>query len=275
MNPRAQQDQRKESAFRDTNKVDLRNEIQAEYGSQPVPWFDWIFDSFDLLNHSQVLELGCGSGSFWKDNETHLPKGWNIFLSDLTPDIVRGAKANLETVPRRFHYLDVDSQSLPFPAESFDAVLAIGLLDLVPDLNQALSEIWRVLRPGGQFLASAGGKGHLHELEERLIPFIPKEVGETLGGKENHFGMENGETLLAPYFEEVVRLKYNDQMVFNNLQPILDYVLSEQAIVWAMPLDKLGKFVQSIKQELVQHSVIDVTIHKGLFIGKKKVIGNK
>jgi demethylmenaquinone methyltransferase/2-methoxy-6-polyprenyl-1,4-benzoquinol methylase len=51
------------------------------------------------------------------------------------------------------HWSGTDALSLPFPAGSFDAVVSGFLLRNVSDLPQALSEQWRVLKPGGRIVS--------------------------------------------------------------------------------------------------------------------------
>jgi ubiquinone/menaquinone biosynthesis C-methylase UbiE len=113
-------------------------------------------------------------------------------LTDPVTGIIQDARTRLADLPNNVRFLNADCQALPYPSEHFDAVLAIGVLDLLPNLDQALAEIWRVLGPSGLFLASAGGKGHLEELEALLKPFIPDDQAELLGGDESRFGLENG-----------------------------------------------------------------------------------
>jgi ubiquinone/menaquinone biosynthesis C-methylase UbiE len=259
------------SGSADANKLDLRNEIQEEHRTHPMPWSEWVFQSIKLFDKSRVLELGGGTGTFWQKNASHLPHHWKILLTDQSMDMIRQAQANLSASRSPIRFLSVDSQSLPFPDERFDAVLAVGLLDLVPNLDQALREVWRVLLPSGQIIATAGGKGHLHELENLLRPFLPEEVVQQLGGQEDRFGLENGEKLLSPHFRSIVRHDYNDQLIFTELSPILDYILSEQAIVWSMPLNHLGEFVQQVKHALAKSGHITVTVRKGVFVAKKKI----
>lgn len=273
MAPYTEQKQQEKSTFHDSNKIDLRNEIQAAYGSHPVPWFNWVFEAMDLPSQSRILEIGCGSGAFWQENQERIPADWRLTLTDPVTGIIQDARTRLADLENKARFLAADCQALPYPGDHFDAVLAIGVLDLLPNLDQALAEIWRVLGPSGMFLATAGGKGHLEELEARLKPFIPDDQAELLGGDESRFGLENGTQRLSTYFEEVTRRDFSDRMVFTQLQPILDYILSDEAIVWSMPLDRLGKFVHRLKRELEQNHEIGVSIRKGLFVARKKVIG--
>ena len=268
MNSRIHQ---KKKTLNDPNKIDLRNEIQAKYGDHPVPWFKWVFNFLDIPKSGRLLELGCGSGALWRENQKRIPESSALYLSDLSPEIVQQSKNNLSGLHSKPYFLDINSQSLPFNEETFDAVLAIGLLDLVPNLHNALSESWRVLRPSGLLFASAGGKGHLQEMTELLRPYLSDDPKKVLGGNEEYFGLENGERILSSYFEEVIRHDYLASMSFTSLQPILNYVLSEQAVLWSLPVNKMGPFVQQLKRDLARRGEIRVTIQKGLFIAKKKV----
>ena len=53
---------------------------------------------------------------------------------------------------------------LPFEADTFDAVVANHMLYHVPDRAQALAEMQRVLKPGGQVYLATNGLAHLREL---------------------------------------------------------------------------------------------------------------
>ena len=56
------------------------------------------------------------------------------------------------------------SQDLPYADESFDVVAALWMLYHVPDVDRALAEVRRVLRPGGLFVAVTNGDGHVADL---------------------------------------------------------------------------------------------------------------
>lgn len=64
--------------------------------------------------------------------------------------------------------MQADEDRLPFPAESFDLVVSVGVLDSVNDLPGALTLVRRALRPDGLFLAAFCGAGTLSTLRSVL-----------------------------------------------------------------------------------------------------------
>jgi len=71
----------------------------------------------------------------------------------------------------------------------------------VPDRTRALSEIHRVLRPGGRLLATTMGRGHLRELRELVEKIVPDAYSN--GTSVEEFGLENGTDQLAEWFPEI------------------------------------------------------------------------
>lgn len=269
MNEHTDQKRLRESAYSKADELDRRNAIQESFGSRAKPWFRWVFEQLDLSETAAVLELGCGSGALWLENQPRLSPGWQLTLSDLSPGMLRDARKSLKGLKPAPVFAVLDAQSLPFEDKQFDAVLAVGLLDHLADVPRAAREIWRALRPGGKLLASAGGSGHLRELRKRLRPFLPKQKSENLGGAAERFGLENGEAILNRIFQQVARHDYFDRLVFEEAQPVIDYVLSEQAIQTALDPERLSGFVNRIKRELIERGKIQVSVEKGLFVAAR------
>jgi SAM-dependent methyltransferase len=81
-----------------------------------------------------------------------------------------------------------DAQTLRFPDESFDCAVAAWMLYHLPDVPLALSELARVLRPGGRLVAVTNGREHLRELKDlagdswfKNNPFTNEDAVELLG----------------------------------------------------------------------------------------------
>jgi ubiquinone/menaquinone biosynthesis C-methylase UbiE len=94
-----------------------------------------------------VLELGAGNGL----NFAHYPDSVTEVAAVEPEDYLRERAADTAAgapVPTRV--VDAVADDLPFPDESFDAVVASLVLCSVPDQGTALAELRRVLRPAGE-----------------------------------------------------------------------------------------------------------------------------
>jgi ubiquinone/menaquinone biosynthesis C-methylase UbiE len=97
-----------------------------------------------------ILEIGCGQG-------TGARIIYDLFTPqryvgiDLDPRMIRRAIRRSGTLPNTT-FLERDVTSLEFPDATFDLVLDFGILHHVPDWRNALAEVHRMLRPGGEFL---------------------------------------------------------------------------------------------------------------------------
>ncbi len=95
-----------------------------------------------------VLELGCGMGtmaSHWARN------GSRVHAVDLNPVAVAMTTRRMEMMGLSASVQSADANVLPFANASFDYVYSWGVLHHSPDLDRSVDELFRVLRPGGQF----------------------------------------------------------------------------------------------------------------------------
>ena len=91
-----------------------------------------------------VLDAGAGPGRLCADLTT---RGWTVSGIDRSPEMVARARARVPEAADRL--LEGDLRRLPFADESFDAVVASGVLEYVPDRPAAIEELARVLRRNG------------------------------------------------------------------------------------------------------------------------------
>jgi GrpB-like predicted nucleotidyltransferase (UPF0157 family) len=102
------------------------------------------------------------------------------------------------TAARGVDALVGDVQELGFPTRSFDAAVANFMLYHVPDLDRGLSELARVLRPGGVLVAATNSVRQLAEMWEL--------VGRDLSDRADLFSRETGEPILRRHFRAVRRI---------------------------------------------------------------------
>jgi ubiquinone/menaquinone biosynthesis C-methylase UbiE len=113
-----------------------------------------------------VLDVGCGQGI---DLCEYALTGATVTGVDLTPRHVELAREHLDELGLEGSVVLGDAENLPFPDETFDRVSSNGVLHHTPNMPRALSEIHRVLRPGGRATAIVYNRGSgLYWIEQVL-----------------------------------------------------------------------------------------------------------
>jgi SAM-dependent methyltransferase len=104
---------------------------------------------------SDVLDIGTGTGVLARSAVRRWPAARVVGLdasAGMLGIAAREAEATLSGEERaRLEFVPGDAGRLPFPDGAFDLVLASFVLQLVADRKRALTEVVRVLRPGGRF----------------------------------------------------------------------------------------------------------------------------
>src|SRR5205823_11502042 len=140
--------------------LEARIALHARFSTNPG-WAEWLFKREAPGPGARILDLGCGPATLWRANRARIDPSWSLTLADFSPGMIEAARRELGDGAV---YVVADAQELPFPAESFDAVVANHMLYHVADRPRAFAEIRRVLVAGGAFHASTVGRGHLGEL---------------------------------------------------------------------------------------------------------------
>jgi ubiquinone/menaquinone biosynthesis C-methylase UbiE len=117
-----------------------------------------------------VLEVGAGTGT----NLTAYPPVDRLLLSEPAATMRGHLTRRVERSPRRAVVLDAIAEGLPLPTGSVDTVVSTLVLCTVPDVDVALAEMVRVLRPGGRLLfiehVLAPDGSALRRWQHRLAP---------------------------------------------------------------------------------------------------------
>jgi ubiquinone/menaquinone biosynthesis C-methylase UbiE len=96
----------------------------------------------------ETLEVAIGSGL----NLAHYPSDVRLTGVDLSPEMLALAEVRAGRIGRSVQLKEGDAQDLPFADSSFDSVVCTYSLCTVPDEARAISEMERVLRPGGRLM---------------------------------------------------------------------------------------------------------------------------
>jgi ubiquinone/menaquinone biosynthesis C-methylase UbiE len=101
---------------------------------------------FVIGKTGKALEIGCGMGACALQVKKH---GWQTWGIDFSSDNLAGAKDYWHSRGETNHFVLGNITKLPFEDKSFDLIFGMGVLEHVFKTSQAVSEIYRVLKPGG------------------------------------------------------------------------------------------------------------------------------
>ncbi len=153
--------------------------VAERYAKRPVPDEETYRRKLDLAREvltpdSEVLELGCGTGSTAIALAPHAKR---ILAADYSAKMLEIARekaraAGVQNV--EFQQAGVDD--LDLPDASVDAVLAMNLLHLLDDRDAALATVFRLLKPGGAFVSGTACLGDMSVLIRAILP-LARAVG--------------------------------------------------------------------------------------------------
>ncbi len=200
----------------------IHDETHAKYGVPKCDFVSWTLDTVAWQGRETVLDLGSGRGS-------HYPQlieraaDINYFALDLSSFLLQQHPAASQCLTRG------DAVSLPYADDTFDVVMANHVLYHCSDIDGSLSEVKRVLKPTGKLLATTNSIHTMPELQvliRRAIVLLCNNGARVhpLTFPSDAFALENGTRILSRHFYAVVRHDLPGQLVFDNIEPAMDYL---------------------------------------------------
>ena len=244
--------------YANADKLNTRISIHDRYSVNKTGFGNWIFSHYRFPAGSRVLELGCGTGSMWKAQDTLMDACSELVLSDLSEGMMTAAKENIGS-RSNVSFRVIDIQDIPYEEGAFDAVIANMMLYHVPDLEKGLKEVRRVLKEGGNFYCATYGE---HGIMEYLSVLLSDDG---LKEKVNRsFTLQNGQRILGEFFSGVEKLEYPDALEVTNMDDMADYICSLSVMADQNRLQR-----QEIKELLIKNAVngvLHVPKEYGMFI---------
>jgi ubiquinone/menaquinone biosynthesis C-methylase UbiE len=146
------------------------------------PYAKDLVARLNISDHASVLELACGTGILTKQLFEKRNPSVKIVATDLNESMLNygrdrsGSETSVE-------WKQADATELPFADQTFDAVVCQFGLMFFPDKEQAVSEVYRVLKRGGAFLFNVWDA-----IEQNDLPRTAHEVlGKFFAGNPPDF----------------------------------------------------------------------------------------
>ncbi len=181
-----------------------------------------LVDLFDWAPTATVLDIGCGNG-MWTAIAAQRTTGPVVGL-----DSSKGMLAAVAARPERIAAVLADAQRLPLRDDSVDVVLAAWVLYHLPDKVAALSEIRRVLRPNGRFIASTNSADVLPTLDDTFRRCVEEVAGHAVERwiEPLDFTIENGASVLREHFGSVELISNESTFEIPLADPIITFAES-------------------------------------------------
>lgn len=256
-----------ESRVREQYKSDKNLNIRSNlhsYNINKIDFDKWCFDQIRFQKNSRILELGCGTGKLWLKNKDYIDKSLDITLSDFSKSMIKVAQRNLKNLEYKFKYQEINAENIPYEDESFNIIIAQHMLYFVPDIEQAIREVQRILKSNGVFYVTANSCESMMELNKLSEKFAPN-LGLDSNGYSDRFDLEHGKLLLEKYFAKVDVEVLNGRIIVNNSEPVVSYKASTIQGSSILIGEKKKEFANYLEDYIKKNGSISITTKACMF----------
>ena len=142
----------------------------------------------DLAPDARILDVACGSGIVARLAARQISPAGAVTGLDLNPAMLATARTAAEAEGLVITWQEGSADDLPFPSGAFDTVFCQMGLQFFPDRPRAVTEMQRVLAPGGQAIASTWRDLSHHPLFAAWSEAIGRQTGSGAMGLPFSFG---------------------------------------------------------------------------------------
>jgi len=232
----------------------IRQEIHTTYTVPKINFNEWVLDSVHWHGDERVLDVGSGAGTYYPLLKARMPDV-SYHGIDLSPGM-------LAKHPNKGVVTVSDAQKLPYADNTFDVLMANHMMYHLNDVDEAIIEFRRVLKPSGVLMVATNSVQTMPELQvlmRRAILLLTRTGGTQVKPPtpaSNLFALENGCRHLARHFYAVMRNDIPSKLVFPEIDPLMRYLESTRPLREPqLPADVNWDDVMMIMQQQVTHLV--------------------
>lgn len=255
--------------YLNASNISARISLHQMYSTGRPGWFQWIYDNCRICRNMNILELGCGSGTFWTVNRDKLQPDINVTITDISEGMIRDAKRNITNsglAQYNFSYNTTDCCNIPYPDNSFDIVIANHVLFYCNPVTKAVNEIHRVLKSGGRLICSTYSSRHMQEINQ-LVSDFDSRIVLSADRLYTIFGLDNGCQLLNDDFKQIEKKIYKDSLIVDKAEPLIEYIMSCHGNQNQYLLDRYSSFKNFVSDRLSRP--MHITKEAGIFVCTK------
>lgn len=249
-----------QSFSRAAHTYDRAAHLQREIGNH-------LFTLIPVLSEvNTVVDLGCGTGFFTQALNDKFPRSQIIGL-DIAKGMLDFAQAQCHD---SIQWVCADAEALPFSDDSVNFIFSSLAIQWCDNLHQALTEIKRVLQPGGMAVLSTLGSQTLNELKQswEVVDAQP-HVNQFLTHNEIKNTVQEMQFSTQHITSQQTVLKYHSPMeLMRELKELGAHEVTQKQSAGLMGKNRFQSFLkgyQSFKKETffpATYEIIYITIQK-------------
>jgi ubiquinone/menaquinone biosynthesis C-methylase UbiE len=203
----------------------IRQETHDKYTVPKNDFPSWVLETLDWKGDEVILDLGAGIGIYYSRLLAMMPNT-TYYAIDISHKMLKNHPSDSEFLTLS------NAMRLPYKDDSFDVIMANHMLYHIPDIDAAIKEIRRVLKPNGTVLIATNSIHTMPELQvlmRRAIVLLTRYGATQVRPPalpSDNFALENGTRILAQHFFAVVRHDIPGQLVFTEIEPAITYLES-------------------------------------------------
>lgn len=250
---------RREGAYKDNSLIEKRRALY-EFTSPRHIIEEEVLGLLELKGNESLLDIGCAEGKLLLKTIERYP---NVKCTgvDIAAGMINAAEQEARRRKLPISFRVEDAQQLSYPDETFNRVTALHMIYHVQDIEKAISEMARVLIPGGRLVLTANSVK-----SKEMLRVLKLEVADQMGftnypDPNLRFNIGKRGKLLERYFSRVELFPYESKLILKNTQPYVNYFDSTREFWDPPPSDQKWSKVLNLVHNRIQF-LID---QKGLF----------
>lgn len=231
--------------------------------------WEWTAGHYDFAEASKILEVGCGTGDFWKyiDNKNNRNNITEIYLTDFSENMLKTTEETFRNsiLLNHIKFEVADVEMLKYKDNNFDVVLAHLMLYHPSSQEKALSEIKRVLKPSGWVGITTLNIETLMEIFKLAHQVDPQFPDYAVTAAP--FDEKVADNLLPNYFKNIQKFTANIAIQIADVGVLMKFIHTHPvAQKLNLTPEFFGQFEQVVKKQIAEKGYIQTQFRPVLYI---------
>lgn len=244
--------------FKETN-TDLQNriDIHNQFGEKDID--AWMLETLHLKPGLKILDLACGAGKQCTSFDKELNGNCEILGTDISETLLAQAREVSKSAASPIEYRWMDfNEPFDLSSDSFDLVSCCFAIYYAQDIPFTLTEIHRVLKPGGRFFTT----GPMPSNKQVFYEIIREATGKPIPpmpGSSRYASQIYG--TMQSLFQSTQQHIFENPLRFTHVEPYMIYTrasMSEDRKLWNSlfethaEFEKLMNKIQKVAEKRIQ-----------------------